>query len=165
LAECTRAGVVIDAHPLPASRGSDPAARVRGLLTPLRNGHLTTLLNCTMCCSTSPIRGRVVGGLQAGLVPAAPSERRGSGDEMLRFPASRNQLADKIRRLALNSNPEDSQTIISLATDVITRGGADVRSDFSQMRLAGQPDEALIRLSERASRPSERSASARSCGL
>ena len=84
---------------------------------------------------------------------------------MLRFPASRDQLADKIRRLALNSKPEDSQTIISLATDVITRGGADVRSDFSQMRLAGQPDEALIRLSERASRPSERSASARSCGL
>ena len=106
-----------------------------------------------------------MGGLQAGLVPAAPSERRGSGDEMLRFSASRNQLADKIRRLALNSNPEASQTIISLATDVITRGGADVRSDFSQMRLAGQPDEALIRLSERASRPSERSASARSCGL
>lgn len=30
LAECTRAGVVIDAHPLPAGRGSDPAARVRG---------------------------------------------------------------------------------------------------------------------------------------
>ena len=109
---------------------------------PLRNGHLTTLLNCTMCCSTSPIRGRVVEGCRPRACSCSSiGKRRGSGDEMLRFHASRDQLADKIRRLALNSKPEDSQTIISLATDVITRGGADVRPDFSQTRPAGQPDE------------------------